>query len=73
VNPLPSPPGRCLSSAPNTAREQGSVAMAKGQKRSNKEAKKPKADKGKKGGGAAASPVAAATAKKPAGSGAASK
>jgi hypothetical protein len=74
VNPLPSPPGRCLSSAPNTAREQGSVAMAKGQKRSNKEAKKPKADKGKKGGAAAsASPVAAATAKKPAGSGAASK
>ena len=35
--------------------------MAKGQKRSNKEAKKPKADKSKKGG---ASPVAQA--KKPA-------
>ena len=41
--------------------------MAKGQKRSNKEAKKPKADKNKKVAGAAAS---AAVAKKPAGSGA---
>ena len=39
--------------------------MAKGQKRSNKEAKKPKADKNKKAGVAAT-----AAAKKPVGSGA---
>lgn len=38
--------------------------MAKGQKRSNKEMKKPKADKNKK---AAASPAAVVAAKKPAG------
>ena len=39
--------------------------MAKGQKRSNKEAKKPKADKNKK---TAASPAVVVAAKKPAGS-----
>ncbi len=39
--------------------------MAKGQKRSNKEVKKPKADKGKK---PSASPAVAVMTKKPAGS-----
>jgi hypothetical protein len=37
----------------------GVSAMAKGQMRSNKEKKKPKADKNKKKGGAAPSPFAA--------------
>jgi hypothetical protein len=38
---------------------QGEIVMAKGQMRSNKEKKKPKADKNLKKGGAAPSPFAA--------------